>query len=582
MNSSLRRLRNKYILTASTIVFAVILLMIFILNLLMRITYRSEENMLESIIGQAAVTHVNQPNTEYFSLSEAAKTDNGDYIIPRNVRDIANITVYGHIESKNPAIWYSAGGGLMFEADTGGASPEMVYKDYTFNRDTSNVSIDFTDYNNIKCGINTLSIDESQIVSDYFLVSVVWWKNSSNVPFGTDEDISLDIDSIEIHYKESRTISSSSQPLVSHITFSDIFDKNIPEALNTTGAVYLITDSQNQLISVNDGNLMSPVSNGDARDYAARALGSDRETGKIKKDGTVYSYTVRETDGLKVIIFVNDSFTDTANGNLLRISLLVGGMIWLILTVLIVIVSGFVIKPVAENMERQKQFISNASHELKTPITVISATIDIISAKKGSDRWTDCIKEQVKKMQTLVTELLDLSKLLEARSERSGFKLCDISGTITQSLLYFESLFFESGKTLRQDIEENIIFSCDENKISRLVGILMDNALKYSDAASTIDFSLHRERDGIIIRCSNLCSDFEGNDTSRLFDRFYRSDNDRIHEQEGFGLGLSIGQAIAELHGGTIKAEVHDKVITFTVTLPQGRAVKMSEDSTAK
>ncbi|MGN0575746.1 MAG: sensor histidine kinase, partial [Ruminococcus sp.] len=330
----------------------------------------------------------------------------------------------------------------------------------------------------------------------------------------------------------------------------------------------LITDKKNQLVSVNNGNLMKTVENNEARDYAERVLESGRDSGKIKMDSSVYSYIVRELDEMNLIIFVNDSFTHTANSNLLKISLLVGFAVWIFLLILIIIVSGYVVKPVAENMERQKQFISNASHELKTPVTVISATIDIISSKKGSDRWTECIKEQTKKMQSLITELLDLSKLIENPDNRTGFEVCDISSAVSNSLLYFESLLFESGKTLNQNIDENILLKCDENKISQLTGILMDNALKYSDEKSEISFSLHREKDNAVMRCSNLCSDFSAKNTSRLFERFYRSDNDHTHEQEGFGLGLSIAQAITELHRGSINADYKDNTVTFTITLP--------------
>lgn len=568
MNSSLKRLKRKYIVTASIIVFFVILMMIIILNLLMRITYKSEEAMIENVIEQAAVSHINQPNTEHFNLVDAPKTDEGDYIIPRNVRDIANITVYGTITcSDSSAIWYSAGGGLLFEAETDQGNL-IVYKDYTFNKDTTNISIDFSSYDNIKCGLDTLSIDESQITGDYFLVSKVWWKNSSSVPDGTDDNLSLTINSIEIHYKESREISALPNQLVSHSSFSDIFESNIPDILNNTGAFYLVTDKNDNLISINDGNLMSPLENQIAEDYLTDVLNNDSASGQINKDGAAYSYKVRKTDGSNLIIFINDSITDTANGNLLKISVLVGIMVWLILFALIVIVSKHVIRPVAENMERQKQFISNASHELKTPITVISATIDIITSKSGSDRWTDCIKEQARKMQRLVQELLDLSRLLETHTARSNFAVSDISSTVSNTLLYFESLLFESEKTLEQDIKENISILCDENKISQLVGILMDNAKKYSDDKSTICFSLAKERDSVVMKCSNMCSDFPGSDTSRLFDRFYRSDNDHIHEQEGFGLGLSIAQAIAELHGGKISADYDGKMITFTVTIP--------------
>lgn len=564
MNSSLNKLRKKYIITASLIVFAVVLLMIITLNFLMRFSYKNEGKIIESVIEQAAVSHLNQPVNEHFDLSEADKTESGDYKIPRSVKDISKITVYGNISYEGSVDWYSAGGGLLFGAEIDG-STQWVHKKYQFNDDTTSISIDFNNYDNIRIGEDTISIDESQIVSDYFLLSVIWWKSSSNG--GDDENIKITVDSIDISYKNEATISSSNGSLIAHSSFSDIFENNIPEVLNNTGSFYLVVNSNNRLLSINDGNLMNPLENSEARGYAQTILNSDKKNGKITKDKTTYSYSIHQEDGMKIIIFINDSFTHTANGNLLKISILVGGVIFFILFVFIVIVSGYVIKPVADSMERQKQFISDASHELKTPITVISTTIDIIGNKNGKDRWTECIKEQAVKMQRLVKELLDLSKLLEVNTARSGFKINDISYTVNNSLLYFESLLFESGKTLEQDIEENIRLNCDENKISQLVGILMDNALKYSDEKSRICFSLKKNGDYAVISCSNPCTDFSASDTSKLFERFFRSENDRIHEQEGFGLGLSIAQAISELHGGKISATYENNIITFTVLL---------------
>lgn len=564
MNSSLNKLRKKYIITASLIVFAVVLLMIITLNFLMRFSYKNEGKIIESVIEQAAVSHLNQPVNEHFDLSEADKTESGDYKIPRSVKDISKITVYGNISYNGSVDWYSAGGGLLFGAEIDG-STQWVHKKYQFNDDTTSISIDFNNYDNIRIGEDTISIDESQIVSDYFLLSVIWWKSSSNG--GDDENIKITVDSIDISYKNEATISSSNGSLIAHSSFSDIFENNIPEVLNNTGSFYLVVNSNNRLLSINDGNLMNPLENSEARGYAQTILNSDKKNGKITKDKTTYSYSIHQEDGMKIIIFINDSFTHTANGNLLKISILVGGVIFFILFVFIVIVSGYVIKPVADSMERQKQFISDASHELKTPITVISTTIDIIGNKNGKDRWTECIKEQAVKMQRLVKELLDLSKLLEVNTARSGFKINDISNTVNNSLLYFESLLFESGKILEQDIEENIRLNCDENKISQLVGILMDNALKYSDEKSKICFSLKKNGDYAVISCSNPCSDFSASDTSKLFERFFRSENDRIHEQEGFGLGLSIAQAIAELHGGKISSTYENNIITFTVLL---------------
>lgn len=566
MNTSLRKLRKKYIVTASVIVFLVILLMITTLNFLMTISYKNDRKMIESVIEQAAVSHLNQPVTEHFDLSEAELTESGDYKIPRSVKDISEVTIYGNISCKEPALWYSGGGGLLFEAQTDDGL-KWFYKDYSFSREATSISISFDSYDNIKSDYDNISIDESQITGDYFLVSVIWWKKSSNAENDYDDNVEISIDGIDIKYKNNADITSLNPAVVTHSNFSDIFENYVPEVLNNTGAFYLVADSSKRLLSVNNGNLMNPLDNTEAGKYTETALNSDKENGKISRDGISYRYNTVHKENLNIIIFVNDSFTHTANGNLIKVSLFIGIIIFLILFIMIVIVSGYVIKPVAESMERQKRFISDASHELKTPVTVISATIDIIMKKTGRDCWTECIKEQAVKMQRLVKELLDLSRLLETDIARSDFKVCDISNTVNNSLLYFESLFFESRKTLVQDIEENININCDENKISQLVCILLDNALKYSDDKSEIRFSLEKNGDYAVIQCSNPCMEFSASDTSKLFERFFRSENDRIHEQEGFGLGLSIAQAIAELHGGKISADYENNIITFTIIL---------------
>ncbi len=564
MNASLRKLRKKYILTASVIVFFVIFLMIITLNFFMRISYKNDRQMTENVIEQAAVSHLNQPVIEHFDLSEAELTENGDYKIPRSVKDISEVTVYGNISCKEPALWYSGGGGLLFEAQTDDGL-KWFYKDYSFSREATSVSISFDSYDNIKSNYDNISIDESQITGDYFLVSVIWWKKSSNDENGYDDNVEVSIDSIDIKYKNNADITSLNSTVVTHSNFSDIFENYVPEVLNNTGAFYLVVDDNKRLLSVNNGNLMNPLDNKEAEKYTKTALDSEKENGKISKDGISYRYNIVHKENLNIIIFVNNSFTHTANGNLIKVSLFIGIIIFLILFIMIVIVSGYVIKPVAESMERQKRFISDASHELKTPITVISATIDIIMKKTGKDCWTECIKEQAVKMQRLVKELLDLSRLLETDISGSDFKRCNISNTVNNSLLYFESLFFESGKTLFQNVENNIEINCDESKISQLIDILLDNAMKYSDDKSEIEFSLKKNGDYAVIQCSNLCSDFSASDTSKLFERFFRSDNDHIHEQEGFGLGLSIAQAITELHKGRISADYKNNIVTFTI-----------------
>lgn len=568
MEEMIRRLRRKYVITAFFIAFSIITVMIVVLNLLMQMTYRNERNTAADIITQTAISHADNLYTEYYLLEETEKNKDGDYIIPRDVRKISSITMHGTIECENgSANWYSAGGGLMFDVETD-SGKKLVYQEYAFNKDTTNISIDFGNYENIKYDGNPVEITEEQIVGDYFLVSIVWWKTSSDMYYGTDSDISMTVDSIEIHYKEPFKGDNSARHIITHSKLSDVFENNIPSVLGNTTAFYLITDNQNQLLSINSGNMIQEIEDSDAESYIGQITESGRKNGKLKIDNSAYSYRTESTDNVNIITFVNNSFTNIANQNLLLISIVVGIAVLIVIFILILIISKQVVKPVADSFERQKKFISNASHELKTPITVISTTIDIISRQKGSDKWTDCIKNQSGKMQNLVHELLDLSRLSEAQTAKQNFKKCDVSHIVKRSLMYFESRFFESNKILKLDVEKDIMITCDESKISQLVGILIDNALKYSDKNSEIHFSMKKNVDSVVITCSNPCSDFSVADTSMLFERFYRRDNDQRSEQEGFGLGLSIAQAITELHNGKINADYHDGIVQFIIIFP--------------
>lgn len=241
----------------------------------------------------------------------------------------------------------------------------------------------------------------------------------------------------------------------------------------------------------------------------------------------------------------------------------------LILIAVIILLSKHMVKPLSDSFIQQKQFISNAGHELKTPVTVISATTDLLERKHGTDRLYDTIKAQAEKMSRLITELLELTKFSEKSKDPVDFHLFSISETVETTLLYFESRAFESEHPLHLEIAENLTMYGDALKMERLVGILIDNALKYADAKTEIQFCLSESNHKIYLSCSNLCSDLTQEQMTHLFDRFYRAEESHSHQKEGFGLGLSIAQAIAEQHKGEISASLQENKITFTVKLPK-------------
>lgn len=170
-------------------------------------------------------------------------------------------------------------------------------------------------------------------------------------------------------------------------------------------------------------------------------------------------------------------------------------------------------------------------------------------------------------MGNLVNELLELSRLSETEKCRLNFEKINLSETVSNTILFFESRAYEENHPIKSDIAENIHIHADALKLERLVGILLDNALKYADNGGVITVSLTQEKDRSILTCTNPCKDFDVSDTSRLFERFYRCEESHSSEKKGYGLGLSIAKAITDLHGGESEVTYSDGSISFIVIL---------------
>lgn len=557
VDKTIKRLRKKYILTASAIACSVVVLMLFLMNLLMYAANRSEMGAVLDMVTQTAFAESEDFGSETIFLSDMKQNADGDYIIPRKVQDIESVTLCGRIScNTKSAEWYSAGGGLMFEVAENGTK-RFAYREYQFNKDTSEVTIDFSDDTNLKYETNIDAYRNSGVNEENFLVSIVWWKNISD---GTPEDVSLVIDSIDIQYKADTLHISETL----HSSYAERFTGGIPAILNDTNSFYLITDMQQRLLSVSSGSLLHPLTEETAGMYAEMVL--DETSGTVTlHDGTKYRFQVTSNDSLNVIAFVSSE--DGTAQKLLAISILSGMIILIVLFVIIYIVSGSVVKPVAEAFDKQKQFISNASHELKTPVTVISATADMLERKSGKNQWIDQIRTQSERMGNLVNELLELSRLSETEQCQLNFERIDLSETVSNTILYFESRAYEENHPIESDIAENIHINGDALKLERLVGILLDNALKYADAGGVITVSLTQEKDRIILTCTNPCRNFDASDTSCLFERFYRCEESHSSEKDGYGLGLSIAKAITELHGGEISVCLREALVEFRIVL---------------
>lgn len=553
MQQEIERLKRKYIFSASAIVIAVIWGMLLVMNLLMQMLFRSNSSNADAMILQAAKSYDYQ--TETLLLSEMKRNVDGDYLISRNIHSVDSITLSGTIRSEsNSESWYCGGGGLMYLEETENQQ-ELVYREYTFNKDTSDVTIDFQNNNTLKRERSAEARQHSGLTADNFLVSIVWWTSR--------EDVSLTLDKITIHYQEKRTSND-----ILHFSYFDLFENQIPEALSERNSFYLVTNTTGNLSAVCSGNLPTQISNEEAVALVNDVLEQHQNSGSIPSQKS-YQYTVVSYHDFQIILFQQDQNGQKTLHQILWISMLSGFLMTLILIAVIILLSKHMVKPLSDSFIQQKQFISNAGHELKTPVTVISATTDLLERKHGTDRLYDTIKAQVEKMSRLITELLELTKFSEKSKDPVDFHLFSISETVETTLLYFESRAFESEHPLHLEIAENLTMYGDALKMERLVGILIDNALKYADAKTEIQFCLSESNHRIYLSCSNLCSDLTQEQMTHLFDRFYRAEESHSHQKEGFGLGLSIAQAIAEQHKGEISASLHENKITFTVKLPK-------------
>ena len=215
----------------------------------------------------------------------------------------------------------------------------------------------------------------------------------------------------------------------------------------------------------------------------------------------------------------------------------------------------------------KKQFITDASHELKTPITVIATSLKVLEMEVGQQKWIDKAESQTEKLTELVNELVTLSRMDE---EASPLQMADfpVSDALTETAESFRDFAASAGHTLVVRVTPGLTYCGDEYAIRQLVSILLDNAVKYAAPEAPIAFSLEKGRHGVVIRTENRCDTLNTAALGRLFDRFYRADPARSGETGGFGIGLAIARSIAEGHHGTIRAESPDGcTVIFTAEL---------------
>ena len=337
-----------------------------------------------------------------------------------------------------------------------------------------------------------------------------------------------------------------------------------PETPYETRFFSVLLDADGQSLQVDTGQVVA-VDEAAAVEYAQKVWASGRRSGFLE----YYRYLVCEEEQGTLIVFLDCGRSLSTFLSTLLTSVLLALLGLLAVLVLLLILSKHIVRPVAESYEKQKQFITDAGHELKTPITIIGADADLAEMECGENQWIADIRRQAQRLTRLTNDLIYLSRMEEEQPKLQPieFPLSDVAEEMAQS---FQALAKSQGKELLLRIQPMLSFTGDEKAIRQLLSILLDNALKYSADSAPLTLKLEKQGRTILLTVSNpVAQPMEQDKLSHLFDRFYRTDQSRNSETGGYGLGLSIARSIVLAHKGKIRAESPDgRTLTIAVHLP--------------
>lgn len=317
----------------------------------------------------------------------------------------------------------------------------------------------------------------------------------------------------------------------------------------------VLFDNQGNVVKVNsnNGNLYTEQ---EIIDVASSILQKQKECGKYKG----MPFLVRKVKEGTFVALIDNTMEDDNFDRLFKNFLLVGSSTWFVVLILSLVFTNKIVRPLEQNDIRQKQFISDAGHELKTPISVISTNADLLSMEIGDNKWLANIQYENERMGELVKQLLDLMRAENAKQTKEHL---DFSRLVSGGTLPFESVAFENGCTLNLNVEEHIMVEGNQNQLSQLISILIDNAICHSSKNGDIVVKLYSDKNHAVFSVVNPGEPIPNEVRTRLFERFYKEDEARTEDAGHYGLGLAIAKAIATAHNGRIELECYDGLVEF-------------------
>lgn len=334
----------------------------------------------------------------------------------------------------------------------------------------------------------------------------------------------------------------------------------VPRSLGTIDFFIIMADNNGRYQAIlNNDELQQET----AQKYISKILESGAETGTLNQ---FQFYQLKKDNGTLMVLTDKSAEIDMLN-KLIRTTITIGAAAFLLLSVAAFFLSVQIVKPLKIAFEKQKQFISDASHELKTPVTVISANADVLSGEIGENKWLTYIKSQTERMNVLVNDLLNLTRLENNTADfiRVDFNL---SKAVVNTALPFECQAFETNKKFIVDVDEDIMINGSEKHIKQMAAIFIDNALKYSNDGGTVRVTLKKAGDKKIFTVFNTGKGIRETEKDKIFERFYRSDESRNRSTGGYGLGLAIAKSIIDKHKFKVSVDTREgESISFVVTM---------------
>ena len=323
--------------------------------------------------------------------------------------------------------------------------------------------------------------------------------------------------------------------------------------------VYFVLIENSQIVSNSDFS-----NNSDISEYALKV------SNKIGKTGIIGDYIYKVEKGRNKetnVILIENTKTITHVKVIIITSVIIAILAIIIIYILAKFIANLLVKPVSETFEKQKQFISDASHELKTPLAVIEANADVLENEIGNSKWIKYIQNEVDSMSNLISELLLLAKIENIDDIREPEKF-DLSKQVEFSLSVFESMAYEKNVQIHSNIKEKVFFYGNKEDINHVISTLTDNAIKHSEKDKNVEVSLDIVKNEIVIDVINEGEPIPEDEREKIFERFYRIDKSRNRKEKRYGLGLAIASSIVKKYKGKIVVECKNGFTSFKVIIP--------------